>query len=352
MKRLLILTSDFIPNIGGIAANTLNLFNLLKRKHKVDMYVFGIAGKNFESVKYINKPKLLIPLYLKKILNSKKYDAVLVCTVLPLGWMLNLIKTDVKKIYFVYGQEVLHDIVNPPKLREGVKSIIAQSEIIVVNSNYTNGLIDGKGKVFYPLIEKISDSKEKTSSDSFTILNVGRFVKHKNYFSMLRIIKDIDKETFNKTNKHVHLEIIGDGPLKDKFEQYIKNNDISKIVSIFRRINIENLKKAYRKSDIITLPSIKTKENVEGFGIVAQEAGLYGTVAVGYDSGGIRESIMDNDLIVKENDETGLKILIVKLLTDKVFYNEKSKSATLRAEKFIAYERRLEEFERILDIKK
>jgi glycosyltransferase involved in cell wall biosynthesis len=350
MKQLLILTSDFIPNIGGIAVDTLRLFNLLKRDFEIDLYAFGIKGCDSENIHYINAPKVLFPIYLNKIVNSKKYDAILVRTVLPLGWMLNKLHVKAKKVYFVYGQELVHDNTYKPLLRKSVKEIIKEADIIIAISNFTNSLIDNRGSVFYPLIEKSAESTAIKDKLFFNLLTAGRFVKHKNYISVLRMIKDIDAEVFQKTNKHVRLNIVGDGPLKREFENYIVENKISDIAKISGRVPISEMNKFYSESDIVIMPSIRTGESVEGFGMVAQESGLLGSITVGYDSGGIRESIIDSELLAKENDEDALRNIIIKLLTDKDFYEEKMRFSVSRAQKMLADEKRLSEFKGILNL--
>ncbi|MDD3803712.1 MAG: glycosyltransferase family 4 protein [bacterium] len=347
MKTLLIITSDYEPNIGGIAVDTVRLFKLLKRKHSVDLAAFGINGDNSEGETFIDAKKIFFPYHLKKIISRKKYDAILVRTVLPLGWMLNLIKTEAKKIYFVYGQELLHDEKQKHFFRPSVRSIIKKSDRVVVNSKFTNSLIDNSGFLFYPLIENV-ECGERTERNFFKIITAGRFVKHKNFISMIRIIDRADAEVFKKTKKHVKLEIYGDGPLRKDYDDFIVRNNLSDNVSVCGRIESGKMNPVYASSDIIAMPSIKTNESVEGFGMVAQEAGLCGSVCIGYDSGGIRESIEDNELLADENDEEKLLNIIIRLLTDNNFYEAKQKFSRERAKKHLAGEERLKDFDEIL----
>lgn len=352
MMRLLIVTADFPPNIGGIAVDTMRLFRLLKTRHEAELCAFGIDGTSGEGVEYLKTRKIFFMRHLGRKLSSKKYDAILVRTVLPLGWMLNMMKTEAKKIYFAYGQELLHDMNSPLLLRKSVQEILSGADAVVVNSRFTNSLIGGKGRVFYPLVEMPESACSERRGDSFKILLAGRLVKHKNFISVLRIIREIDERTAGLTGRRVKLEIIGDGPMEDYLKAYIRENDLSFIVNMKGRIESEKMNASYSGADLVIMPSIRTRESVEGFGMVAQEAVLCGSLCIGYDSGGIGESIGDKDLLVRENDEAGMTDLAVKLLTERDFYEAKRITALKRTEIFIAGERRLDEFEEISGIKK
>ncbi|MGE3063405.1 MAG: glycosyltransferase family 4 protein [bacterium] len=349
MKRLLILTSDYPPNIGGIAVDTMRLFRLLKKKYSVDLYAFGIRGENRDDSYFLKTSKILFPIHLRKIISRDRYDAILVRTVLPLGWMLNFMKIQSKKIYFAYGQELLHDINSKPLFRPEVKSILGGADTIVVNSDFTNSLIEKRGRVYYPLIDDVGSSIKKESS-KFKIIMVGRFVPHKNFISVIRMIREINESVSKITGRSVELEVIGEGIMKSEYEDYISRTKLSEIVKIRGKMNVESMNEIYSSADVIVMPSVKTNENVEGFGMVAQEAGLCGAVCAGYDSGGISESIEDRELLAEENDEKGLMDIIVKLLANKEFCEEKRLFSMNRAKKYISSAKRLEEFETILDV--
>lgn len=347
MAKILILTSDFLPNLGGIATDTKHLFNLLKQSHDVKLFAFGLSGESKEGIVYIPEKKYLWFSVLKSILEKETYDVVIVRTVLPLGWMLNLIKTKSKKIYCIYGGEVLSDINKKIFIRPDVKDIIKNCDKIVVNSIYTNSLIDNRGEIFYPIISDF-EYHAKNNEKNNVIGCVGRLVEHKNYIALLKSIKYIDESVMSITGKGVKLQIVGDGQLYQKYNDFAVLNNISELVSFTKGTLWNKMGEFYSKLKILAVPSITTKNGVEGFGMVIQEAGLFGAVSVGYRSGGVPESIADDELLADENDEDGLKKVIVKLLSDEEFFVKKSQNALIRSRKYLAGKSRLEEFERII----
>jgi glycosyltransferase involved in cell wall biosynthesis len=79
----------------------------------------------------------------------------------------------------------------------------------------------------------------------------------------------------------------------------VKNN-----VSIKRNLSDELLQKEFCSADIFVLPSLKTSQGIEGFGIVLLEAMAYHLPIVASGSGGIPE-VLDNGscgILVKPGD--------------------------------------------------
>ncbi len=92
---------------------------------------------------------------------------------------------------------------------------------------------------------------------------VGNLTYSKNPFVLLQLMKKLNKE-----NKNIHLLIIGDGPLRNELESFVKKDCIENIYFLGKKFDIE---KYYSAMDLFILPS-----NFEGYGIVGVEAQVNG----------------------------------------------------------------------------
>ena len=108
--------------------------------------------------------------------------------------------------------------------------------------------------------------KYNISDDDVVIGNIGRFCNQKN---QLRLLEVYNK--FKIKNKYTKLFLIGnDGPLKDKINNFVEENNLKNdIIIAMSQSNIEDY---YQMFDMFILPSV-----YEGLGIVlivAQKSGL------------------------------------------------------------------------------
>lgn len=353
MADILLLTSDFPPYKGGIAADSFNLFELLRTRHNVKVHVFGVAGKNSKEIEYHRGSKALYPYLLNRVLKMGRYDAVLVRTVLPLGWMLNLLNYKGKLVYFIYGQECIAS--KGIKPRPSVRKIISHADIVVANSVFTAGLSGRECSVYYPLIadesaEFTNDSDKKSKKDAFVIGSAGRLVEHKNFVSVIRILRRLDSATFTKTGMHVEYHITGRGPEEARWREEAEKEGVDGIVRFLGEKNAVEMDAFYRSIDLLAVPSIRTERSVEGFGMVVQEAAVRNVPSAGFRSGGLAESIGDDDMLADEGDADALFAIMAKTFADENFRKKKAEAAHKNSEKFLMSEERLKEFEYILGI--
>ncbi len=97
------------------------------------------------------------------------------------------------------------------------------------------------------LNKKILKKKFKFK-DKKIILFVGKLIKRKNPFEFLKLAE------INKNNVNLHFVIIGDGILKQKCIEYIKNFNLTN-VSLLGFINQNKIREYYKLSDLIIVTS-------------------------------------------------------------------------------------------------
>jgi glycosyltransferase involved in cell wall biosynthesis len=183
---------------------------------------------------------------------------------------------------------------------------------ITFNSNFSKGTAIGRYQltkkslsVVYNGVDLLSSlPNEKQMSDIIRIGFVGRLVEVKRIDRLLETIASIkDKST-------IKVELVGDGPLKNKILQQITATNLNDTIQLLGFKN--DLSTYYNQWDLLIAPSSN-----EAFGLVAIEAYSHGcAVAVFNDGGGLTELVSqcEPNLIFNSTNEltTYIETLIEK----------------------------------------
>lgn len=101
--------------------------------------------------------------------------------------------------------------------------------------------------------------------DTLAIGHIGRFVEQKNHTFLINIFNEVHKQNNNSL-----LLLIGQGPLKERIEEKVKQLGISNSVLFLGQRNDTN--KLYQAMDVFVLPSLY--EGLPVVGVEAQASGL------------------------------------------------------------------------------
>ena len=131
------------------------------------------------------------------------------------------------------------------------------------------------------------------------ILHIGSFTKEKNHFELLDIFEKVLQEESN-----VVLDLVGEGPLFNKVENYANEREIKHKVNFIGAV--DNPLKYVQSADVVVLPSL-----IEGLPGVLLEAMYCKVPVIAYDVGGVSEIISPGagNLIDKRDSEAFLKKL-------------------------------------------
>jgi len=219
---------------------------------------------------------------------------------------------------FLYGKDILNATGNPigrPLLL--LSQLLA--DVVVTNSRYTASLLAGfarlKAQVLYPSVEPNIGAKVLSAEPrERSILFVGRLIKRKGVDDLIdafRIIANSDP--------NLRLDIVGDGPERKPLEQLAADLTLGSRVTFFGTLKGQALFDKYRQCAVFVMPSKSLDQDVEGFGTVFLEAGLFAKPAVGTRSGGIPEAVLDGitGILVDEADASELARGLQSILTDK-----------------------------------
>lgn len=140
------------------------------------------------------------------------------------------------------------------------------------------------------------------------LLFVGRLAKEKNLEFILDVFEEI-----HKRHEKIKLIIVGDGPLRPRIEEYIKETKAGKDIILTGYLRRENLIEYYKQADVFIFASV-----TETQGLVVLESLAAGTPVVAVAKKGVKDVLIDGQgalLVDQPNKHEFLKKL-EKLLTD------------------------------------
>ncbi len=379
MKKTLLVTIDFWPNIGGVANYYFNLCKWLGKS----VVVLTLKPQNYKntkiseqefSFKVVRKKLLLNWLWPKwiimfwhiwRIIKQEKIGILWAGEILPTGVVVYFLNKILKLPYVVscHGTDILQaQQIKRKKIM--TQKVFQNARYIIVNSKYTASLVKNMGvngqkiKIIYPSINNKQPIINKDIQKKFInkynlegkkiILSVGRLVERKGFDKVIKAMSSISKEI----PEAVYL-IAGKGPESEKllalasqFPVY-KNNII-----LLGKINDEEKWALMELCDVLVMPARKNNNDVEGFGIVYLEANLMGKPVIAGNVGGVKEAVINNEtgLLVNPESIEEISKAIIKLLTNQTLANKLGRLGRQRVTKEFAWNETGQKMKMILKI--
>lgn len=353
MKKTLIITTDFLPQTGGVANYISNLcqnlpldqFFLLAQDNGGEKPVFNYKVKYLALKKYLKIFPSWLKLFFeaKKIIKTENIKQILACQPLPVGTVALLLKK-IYKIPYILSFHGMDIMISQKKLRKKIliKYIAKNADKIICNSEFTKNLalkylpIRQKTiQVIYPC-SNISADLNIDSSDLINkykltnkkvVLSVGRLVKRKGFDNAIKALPAILKEF-----PDLIYVIIGSGAEKSYLQNLIKEKHLEKNVLILENINNVDLAKFYNLCSIFLNPARNIAGDVEGFGLVYLEAAAFGKPAICGNQGGEREAVLHNitGIIIDPENIQQISDSVIKLLKSPELAKELGKNGQER----------------------
>lgn len=234
----------------------------------------------------------------------------------------------------VHKKKMLHTIHSTPryeliKPKQAVMSLMYKLHIAVpvaISHEIQTMMIDHyklseKPELIYNPVDVARFSAPAIPHDGIRIISVGRLSEAKNQRLLIEAVSKVAK-----THRDVTLNILGDGPLRDDLEAYIKDNSLEDIVHLLGNVN--NVEDYLAEADIFALSS-----SYEGLPLVILEAMAAGLPIVSTDVGGVRDVVTDNGILIEPQNADLLAEALLKLIeSEKLRENMAvlSKNAVLR----------------------
>jgi glycosyltransferase involved in cell wall biosynthesis len=129
----------------------------------------------------------------------------------------------------------------------------------------------------------INLTNKRTNQCKKKVLYLGSLTKYKGPQILLQAIQGLN----------VHLDIYGDGPIKEELQTIIDKNKLDAI--IHQPVSYEQIPSIYANTDIVVFPSIWP----EPFGRIAVEGFAAQKIVIGSDIGAIKEIMCQGGILVK-----------------------------------------------------
>ena len=235
-----------------------------------------------------------------------------------------------------------------------IKKIITDASICCGDTNQVINHFKNKGAKNIHLIRNgislkdfpnVNVHLDKNFKKKISILAIGSLRKKKGFNVLLESLSYLKKE-----NIRFSARIIGEGQKRSQLESLCYKLKLNRLVKLPGSMQIEDLNKEYIKADIFVMPSIFTKNSIDGLPTVVIEAMSYGLPVIGTNIGAIPEIILNKrtGLLVRPNEPERLFSAIKLLIQDKILYNDISKNS--RSEIFEKYilENNVKEFSNLI----
>ncbi len=241
---------------------------------------------------------------------SKKYSIPLMTEIHGMEYFRILNSEKFK--YFLVKKIIRYVFNNTTKIR----SLSGKMTLMLNELGIKNNIVEIPNRVNTEIFGP--PKKDNTITDEIKIISVGRYVWEKNYESAIEAIASL------QSNFHISLTIIGDGPLKNKYQNLISEKNVN--VKLVPWSTQENLVPLIKESDIYIQPSIS-----EGVPRTMIEAMALKIPVVATNVGGI-EGIIINDysgILIEKEEVDSLIEAITKLVRDDNLRQKLAKNAYL-----------------------
>lgn len=292
--KLLYVTRKYPPAVGGMENFSYNLYSGFDaEKVEKDIISLGRSQKNL--VWFL--PYALI----KTLIKARKYDIVFIGDALlsGIGFFTKLLYPKKKTVVNVFGLDItfrnkLYQLYLKLFYNRFDKYIAISSETekafkkrggkrsCVINCGVDTEQFSGECADYEEICRKNGIAK-----DDIVLVTVGRLVKRKGAEWFVSNVMPLLKD------EKVKYLIIGDGEERENISESIKEHGLGDKVKILGRVDNAELNAVYTHADAFIMPNIHVDGDMEGFGLVAVEAGLAGLAVFASGIEGIRDAVID-----------------------------------------------------------
>jgi phosphatidylinositol alpha-1,6-mannosyltransferase len=334
-KKILIVTSEFPPQPGGIGNHGFQLANHLHKNNYAVSVLTDNRSKNGKEEKIFDKavpfsvyripiksPRFFM--YLNRLLALfkliKKNEVIIASGKFSL-WIVAFTTFfySKKTIAIVHGSEVNF---SNKFLKQSIHFSLKRFSTIIAVSNFTKSLIAHLNLSNIVVIEN-AINQEDWNKDAINniplrgnpkLITVGNVTNRK---GQLNVIKQIPY--LIKKYPDLHYHCVGIPTQKNEFLNQAKALKVADKITFHGAVSQKKLKEILNSSDIFVMLSSATEQgDVEGFGIAILEANMLGIPAIGAKGCGIEDAIKNNfsGVLITASNKNEFETAIDTILQD------------------------------------
>ncbi|PCJ67886.1 MAG: hypothetical protein COA58_01735 [Bacteroidetes bacterium] len=164
-------------------------------------------------------------------------------------------------------------------------------------------------------LERLAEIRDEANSlKKVNLIAIGRLVKKKGFGLLIKAIAKCE----GNVQKSINLSIYGDGPLEEELRNIICNNGLQSVVTLKGMYEHTQLMKALAESDLLIVPSVELKNDIDGVPTVIAEAMAVKTPVLATPIAGIEEMVIHQKtgFISPANNVEGLAEVLSGLVVD------------------------------------
>jgi phosphatidylinositol alpha-1,6-mannosyltransferase len=342
--HIVIITSEFPPQPGGIGNHAYNLaLYLSKQNYRVEVIadqrsITGDEEGAFDTalpflVTRIKRTPVRSFMYLQRILTTRKHcrtAAQIIATGKFSLWNVGLLSmfSRVPTMAVIHGTEVNFKSFF---LRKSIDIALKRFDKIVAVSKYTKDLVSHLNRdiVVIPnginlLDWQLTETSAIQLQGKPVLTTVGRVSSRKGQLNVIKQLPELIK-TFPK----LHYHCIGIPTEADAFTVEAKRLRVDNYITFHGSVDAQALKQMLSKTDVFVMLSSEDESgDVEGFGIAILEANAFGVPAIGSKDCGIEDAIQSDvsGALVAFNNVEQFREALKKILSNQELYHDAAKS--------------------------
>ena len=342
IKNIVIVTSEFPPQPGGIGNHAFNLaLHLSKNDFRVQVIADQRSKNGTEEAVFdqelpfnvvrIKRFSFRFKMYMHRIIatyKSLKQASHVIATGKFSLWNVAFITIFNKcnTLAIVHGSEVNFKSFG---LKKSIDFALKRFDTIIAVSNYTKNLISHLKRNVVVIPNGIDLTNWQTNSipkitlkGNPVLTTVGRVSTRKGQLNVIKQLPELVKQF-----PEVHYHCVGIPTEADIFIEEAKKLRVQDYITFQGSVDNQMLKQILNKTDIFVMLSSESKTgDVEGFGIAILEANALGVPAIGAKGCGIEDAIKPNasGILIDLDNTNQFKKSIETILQTKATYQSGS----------------------------
>ena len=344
-RNFFIITSEFLPDPGGIGSHAYNLSKYLY-ENNIDVTVIAPYSEKGNQSQFDEKESFKISRYsgfkFLKILNIiklffkeylKSNNSTVICTgqvpFIVFGLLSKLF--NIKSILIFHGHETL---MGNYFIRYISNYILNQYDQIIAVSDFSASLLKGKisvskvdiiyNGVDIKRFEKLKRINKIRKNKNLRLLTLGSLSKRKGQHNVIKALPEI-KKSFENVSYHM----VGPDNIKFELTQLAESLNVLESIHFYGYLEDYELSKLFQECDIFLMLSENLPNgDIEGFGIAILEANYFGLPAIGSKGCGIDNAInnMETGILIDNHNPIDCKKAIEQIMNDYQNFSYASKN--------------------------